>query len=140
MLGGVVAFVLFLPNVLWQIESGWPSLEFYRNATVLKNLPSPPIKTLANQILFLNPVLFPIWSVGLVFLFTRDERNRVAGFAYVILLVILVVCNRADPTVSPDSTRHFSQPAPFGGKDFSHDTRTDSVGRSLVLSSPVAWR
>ena len=96
-LGGVVAFVLFLPNVLWQIENGWPSLEFYRNATLLKNLPSPPIKTLTNQILFLNPVLFPIWSVGLVFLFTRDERNRVAGFAYAILLGILVVSQSSRP-------------------------------------------
>ena len=79
-LGGVVAFVLFLPNILWQVENGWPSLEFYRNATLLKNLPSPPIRTLANQILFMNPVMFPVWAAGLAFVFTRDERNRVAGF------------------------------------------------------------
>ncbi|GMR24667.1 MAG: glycosyltransferase family 39 protein [Acidobacteriota bacterium] len=95
--GGVVAFVLFLPNVLWQMENGWPSLEFYRNATLLKNIPSPPVKTLMNQIMFMNPVLFPIWSAGLVFLFTRDERNQVAGLAYVILLGILVLSQSSRP-------------------------------------------
>ena len=96
-LGGVVAFVLFLPNILWQIDNGWPSLEFYRNATLLKNIPSPPVTTLANQVLFMNPVLFPIWAAGLVFLFAHDERNRVAGFAYVILLGILVVSQSSRP-------------------------------------------
>lgn len=97
LLGGAVTFVLFLPNVLWQIDNGWPSLEFYRNATLLKNIPSPPITTLANQFLFMNPVLFPVWAAGLVFLFTRDERNRVAGFAYVILLGILVISQSSRP-------------------------------------------
>ena len=96
-LGGVVAFVLFLPNILWQVENGWPSLEFYRNATLLKNLPSPPIRTLANQILFMNPVMFPVWAAGLAFVFTRDERNRVAGFTYLILLGILVVSQSSRP-------------------------------------------
>lgn len=96
-LGGVIAFVLFLPNLLWQLDNGWPSLEFYRNATLLKNLPSPPLKTLLNQFLFMNPVLFPIWSAGLFFLFSYDERNRTAGFAYVILLGILVVSQSSRP-------------------------------------------
>jgi len=97
LLGGVVALVLFLPNVLWQIDNGWPSVEFYRNATLLKNIPSPPIATLANQVLFMNPVLFPVWAAGLIFLFTGDERNRVAGFAYVILLGILVASQSSRP-------------------------------------------
>ena len=96
-LGGIVAFVLFLPNVLWQIEHGWPSLEFYRNATLLKNLPSPPLKTLANQVVFMNPILFPVWAAGLVFVFTRDGRYRVVGFAYVILLAILVASQSGRP-------------------------------------------
>ena len=64
---------------------------------LLKNLPSPPIKTLMNQIMFMNPVLFPVWAAGLAFLFTRDVRNRVAGFAYVILLGILVVSQSSRP-------------------------------------------
>ena len=96
-LGGIVAFVLFLPNVLWQIQHGWPSLEFYRNASLLKNLPSPPLKTLANQILFMNPISFPIWAAGLWFVFVRDERFRVVGFAYIVLLGILVASQSSRP-------------------------------------------
>lgn len=97
LLGGGVAFALFLPNLVWQIANEWPSLEFYRNATLLKNLPSPPLKILMNQILFMNPVLFPLWLAGLVFLFTRNSRYRAAGFAYVILLGILVASQSSRP-------------------------------------------
>ncbi len=96
-LGGAIACVLFLPNLLWQLDQGWPSLEFYRNATLQKNVPSPPLKVLLNQFLFMNPVLFPVWSAGLIFLFSRDERNRVAGFTYIILLGILVVSQSSRP-------------------------------------------
>jgi hypothetical protein len=94
--GGGVALALFLPNVLWQLHHGWPSLEFYRNATVLKNLPSPPLRTLSNQFLFVGPVLFPVWAAGLVWLL-RDARTRAAGLAYIVLLVILVVSQSSRP-------------------------------------------
>jgi hypothetical protein len=95
--GGIVAFLLFLPNLWWQLDNGWPSLEFYRNATLLKNIPSPPLEILLNQILFMNPVLFPIWLAGLVFCFTRGPRNRFVGFAYIVLLGILVASQSSRP-------------------------------------------
>ena len=65
--GGVVAFVLFLPNLLWQIDNEFPSLEFYRNATLLKNRPLPPLQVVWNQILFMGPWTFPVWAAGLYF-------------------------------------------------------------------------
>lgn len=96
-LGGIAAFVVFLPNLLWQIEHGWPSLEFYRNATLLKNLPSAPLEILTRQILAMNPILFPVWAAGIVFLFSRDPRFRAVGFAYIILLGILVASQSSRP-------------------------------------------
>jgi 4-amino-4-deoxy-L-arabinose transferase-like glycosyltransferase len=40
-LAGVAAFLTVLPNIIWQIQHGFPSLEFYRNADILKNVPTP---------------------------------------------------------------------------------------------------
>jgi 4-amino-4-deoxy-L-arabinose transferase-like glycosyltransferase len=38
-LGGGIALCILLPNQLWQVAHGWPSLEFYRNAELYKNVP-----------------------------------------------------------------------------------------------------
>ncbi len=96
LLGGVVAFTIFLPNLWWQWSNGFPSLEFYRNASLLKNLPSPPLKTLADQLLFVNPVVFPLWGAGLYFVL-REKQYRFVGAAYLILLTMLVVSQQSRP-------------------------------------------
>ena len=41
MFGALLAASLALPNVIWQLMNGFPSLEFYRQAALVKNLPSP---------------------------------------------------------------------------------------------------
>jgi 4-amino-4-deoxy-L-arabinose transferase-like glycosyltransferase len=42
-LGIAVAALIFAPNLVWQIDHGWPSLEFYHNASLYKQtrMPSP---------------------------------------------------------------------------------------------------
>ena len=55
-MGAAVALLVAAPNIVWQIANGWPSLEFYRNAQVLKNQPSPPLQSLVMQVLVMNPL------------------------------------------------------------------------------------
>ena len=43
-LGGAIAFVIFLPHILWEIHNGFPTLEFIHNATAMKNLPQTPLQ------------------------------------------------------------------------------------------------
>ena len=45
-----VSLLLLLPNLLWQQTHGWPSLEFYRNAVVYKNVPTPPLEVPYDQV------------------------------------------------------------------------------------------
>ena len=98
--GAGLAVALAAPNVLWQAMNGWPSLEFYRNAQTLKNIPSPPLQSLVTQVLAMNPITFPIWSAGLAFLlFARDARAlRFAGLTFLALLAMHV----ASATSRPD--------------------------------------
>jgi hypothetical protein len=99
-LAGVLAFAILLPNLVWQAQHGWPSLEFYRNADLVKNIPTPPVTGLLNQVLFMNPVLLPLWLAGLVLLFVSRElrRYRFLGWAYLVLLALVLASrvSRAD--------------------------------------------
>ena len=98
-LGAAVALVLALPNIAWQVANGWPSLEFYHNAQVLKNQPSPPVQSLVMQALVMNPLALPVWLVGLGYLlFARAARPlRFLGVMFVVLLVIHVLSQTSRP-------------------------------------------
>jgi 4-amino-4-deoxy-L-arabinose transferase-like glycosyltransferase len=98
-LGGLVAAALLAPNLLWQQANGWPSLEFYRNAQRLKNIPTPPLKVLADQILFAGPGALPVWLAGLVFLLRAPEARRVRllGYGFVLLMGLMLVSGSSRP-------------------------------------------
>jgi 4-amino-4-deoxy-L-arabinose transferase-like glycosyltransferase len=98
-IGGLVAGAIALPNVIWQIQNGWPSLEFYANAHAYKNLPTPPLAVLGNQLLVMGPAAAPLWLAGLGFvLLRRDARDlRWMGWGYLILLGALVAAQSSRP-------------------------------------------
>jgi hypothetical protein len=98
-IGAALAAALALPNVLWQLANGAPSLEFYRNAATLKNLPSPPLNTLIEQLRFMGLFTSPVWLTAVAwFLFTREGgRWRLFAITYIVLLVLLVVSEQSRP-------------------------------------------
>ena len=71
--GAAVALLLAMPNIWWQIANGFPSLEFYRNAHFLKNVPSPPLRSLATLAVAMNPLTLPVWIAGFMFLLGRRD-------------------------------------------------------------------
>lgn len=97
--GGFIAFLILLPNVLWQIQNGWPSLEFYRNAALLKNLPASPWDVLVAQILYMNPIGAAVWLPGLLFLLLsgRAASRRSLGWLFLTLLAILMLSGQSRP-------------------------------------------
>lgn len=98
-LGGLITALLILPNIIWQIQHGFPSLEFYRNATLSKNLDSPPLKVLLDQLLFTNPMGTPIWLLGLggYLLSKPDKSYRIFGWSYLFLLLTMFVARSSRP-------------------------------------------
>jgi hypothetical protein len=92
-LGGALSLVLFLPHLIWQVELGWPSLEFIANARANKIVPVSPVEFLLGQIVLVHPLAFPIWVAGLgVLLFgERMERFRCLGWAYVATFALLTI-------------------------------------------------
>ncbi|MGA9407729.1 MAG: glycosyltransferase family 39 protein, partial [Bacteroidota bacterium] len=92
---GAVGFAMFLPHIMWQINHGWPTLEFMHNATVYKNLSLSPFDFLLQLTIGLNPVMFPIWLSGLVYLLVRKEAKeyRYLGWTVAIFLLVYLVQN-----------------------------------------------
>ena len=98
-LGALAALMVVAPNLAWQHANGWPSLEFYRNAQRFKNIATPPLKALADQVLFAGPGSLPVWLAGLAFLL-RDRaarRLRLLGFAFLLLLGLMLASGSSRP-------------------------------------------
>jgi len=93
-LGALIAFVLFLPHLVWEYANGFPSLEFMRNATSQKNVPLSPVEFLVGQLQIANPFNAPVWLAGLWFFFSRPGKAfRPLGWTFVIVMAILAASN-----------------------------------------------
>lgn len=102
--GGAVAFLIFLPNLIWNIQNGWPFLELVRNVRATgKDVVLPPGQYLLQQVMMLNPVSFPFWFGGLLFLFfSRDAKiYRVFGWAFVIAIAFFMITHGKDYYSAP---------------------------------------
>jgi hypothetical protein len=98
-LGVLAAIILVLPNLAWQAASGWPSIEFYRNADLYKNVPTPPLEVFVTQVLVMNPGALPVWLAGVVFfLLARRGRDfRHLGWIFITLFALMLVAQKSRP-------------------------------------------
>lgn len=92
-LGALLAVLLVLPHVLWQVSNGWPMLELLRNGQLYKNAPFALGEFLSGQLLLLHPLFAPVWLAGLgALLFSRAYRPyRALGLGYVLLLGLYIL-------------------------------------------------
>jgi hypothetical protein len=93
-LGGALSFIFLLPYAYWQIQNGWPTMEFFGNYSWKVEQDSPP-EFLLKQILTMHPVTLPLWLAGLYYLlFVREGRLwRPVGLVFLMLFVLFVVQN-----------------------------------------------
>ena len=103
-LGGVIAFAIALPNILWQALNHWPTYELLSNiAHSNKNVALIPVQFIAQQAVFLNPGTLPLWLAGLLWLFgSRDGRRYCAiGIMYLITLIEFIVLHGKSYYLAP---------------------------------------
>jgi hypothetical protein len=88
-----VSLLVFLPYVWWQMEHGWPMLDFIDAARAGKIYPVGPLEFFTGQLVLVNPVTAPLWLLGLgALLFTRSlERFRPLGWAFVATYAVFMV-------------------------------------------------
>jgi 4-amino-4-deoxy-L-arabinose transferase-like glycosyltransferase len=96
-LGAAIAVAIVLPNVLWQWQHGFPSLEFYRSAQASKNVPTSVPAALFAQITMVGPFAFALAMAGAVALVRAKDWRRVFGIAFGILLVTMLTSGSSRP-------------------------------------------
>jgi 4-amino-4-deoxy-L-arabinose transferase-like glycosyltransferase len=92
-LGGMLAALIFLPNLSWEVHRGFPTVELLRNVQASgRNTEMGPLAFMAVQVLILNPLAAPVWIAGLVELL-RDREGRgwrVLGVCYLVVMAIML--------------------------------------------------
>jgi len=99
----LVAFVIFLPNLLWEIRNGYPTIALLHTVIGTKYATVSPLAFLGQQFLLVNPLAAPIWFSGLYF-FLFDQRGRkyaVLGIAYLVVLLEMIVLHGKIYYVAP---------------------------------------
>jgi len=92
-IAGVLAFVLFLPFIIWNVEHDFAHLEFMRIASTEKYVSQTPVTFLSGQVLLHNPFALPLWLGGLIFLLIHKStlRYRIVGIIFIVVAAILIV-------------------------------------------------
>jgi Dolichyl-phosphate-mannose-protein mannosyltransferase len=96
-----VTSAIVAPNILWQFQHGWPTLEFVQGATANQLLPVGPLGLglFVQQVIMMNPVATPVWLAGL-FVLLRDSKRpgaRALGISFLVVVAILLIHGASKP-------------------------------------------
>jgi len=92
-LAGAIAFLIFLPNLLWNIQHHFPFLELQANIRRSgRDVPLTPLAFFGQEILAMHPLTLPLWLAGLWFyLFSTLGRPfRALGWGWVFTAAVIV--------------------------------------------------
>jgi len=103
-LGGLAAFLIFLPNLLWNIHNHWPFVELMHNIRaegrdVVLSLP----QYFFQQTLLVEPLTAPIWITGLIafLLSARLKPYRALGWCYLVCFTVFFVLHGKNYYLAP---------------------------------------
>src|SRR5437588_690596 len=103
-LGGLAAFLIFLPNLLWSTHYHWPFLQLMHAIRAEgRDVILPPLQYLWQQILLVHPLTAPIWMTGLIaLLFSRQLKSyRVLGWSYLVCYTVFFVLHGKSYYLAP---------------------------------------
>jgi 4-amino-4-deoxy-L-arabinose transferase-like glycosyltransferase len=99
-----ITFFLALPNLVWQVQHGYPTYIDLHNVRVMhKNVELPPIPFIRQQIMMLNPLMAIFWIPGAGYLLFNSEgrKYRVAGLTFLFFFLELLLMKGKDYYVAP---------------------------------------
>ncbi len=94
-IGGAIAGLLFLPNVLWNIQHHFPFLELQANIRRSgRNVDLNLISFWGQEALSMLPFTVPVWLAGLWYFFSSTGKPfRALGWAWLFTATVIVVGN-----------------------------------------------
>ena len=92
-LGALCSLLIFLPNLIWLVRHNFPFLELMHNIRGTgRDVVRGPLAFVADQAMLMNPILFPLWAGGVVWLFAgrNGSRYRILGWTYGVMLIAFI--------------------------------------------------
>jgi Dolichyl-phosphate-mannose-protein mannosyltransferase len=102
--GGLAAFLVFLPNLLWNIHYHWPFVELMRNIRAEgRDVVLPLPQYFLQQTLLVHPFTAPIWLTGLFALLfsARLKPYRFLGWCYLTCFTVFFVLHGKNYYLAP---------------------------------------
>lgn len=91
-LGGVVALLIWSPNLLWQIRNDWPTIEMLQSLQEGNSGLGAAIEFVGLQFPFLSIVMIPIAIIGLRGVLRREGgRYRSIALGFLALVAVMLV-------------------------------------------------
>ena len=93
-MGGAAAFLIFLPNLLWNVANDWPFVQLMRAIKAEgRDVALSPWQYFTQQNLLLHPFNAILWIPGVIALLAtpRFRPYRFLGWAYLIAFTVFVV-------------------------------------------------
>lgn len=103
-MGGAAAFLIFLPNILWNIHYDWPFVQLIRAIKAEnRDVVLGPIAFFVQQTVLLDPIIAPVWLAGLFgLLFSRQLRPyRMLGWCYLVCYGVFYVLHGKSYYLAP---------------------------------------
>ena len=117
-LGVLACALISLPNLLLQAHYHFPFLELMHNIRMSnRDVVRGPVAFIADQAMIMNPILFPLWVAGLIWLFfgkhiqpadlrsddsSHDsKRYRLFGWTYLVVLTAFIALRAKNYYVAP---------------------------------------
>ena len=90
---GVIAFMCFLPYIVWNLNHDMAHLEFIRNASEGKYSGRSHLDFITEQLLQQNPISLPVWLSGLLafFIFKPLAKYKLMGWIFITAFLILLL-------------------------------------------------
>ena len=90
-IAALIALIIFLPFIIWNITHDFAHLEFMRNAASRKYGGLTPISFIMDQLLILNPLAIFIWLPGIYFFFFNEEGKKFKAVMFIWLATFLIL-------------------------------------------------
>jgi Dolichyl-phosphate-mannose-protein mannosyltransferase len=94
-IAGAVAILLFLPNLVWNLQHHFPFLELQANIRRSgRNVDLNPLSFFGQDALAMLPLTVPVWLAGLWYFFAGSgQRFRALGWAWLFTALVIVFVN-----------------------------------------------
>ena len=90
-IAALIGFLIFLPNIIWQYKNSFPVIHHMKELQETQLQYISPLSFLGDQLILIFPCFF-IWITGLIYtLFSRENKYRFIGFAYLSVIIILII-------------------------------------------------